>query len=135
MGQLKPPPGIHYEWAHPDPKHPSYVGNFLRPKTFDNGKVRAAYEVVQAPEADPWLSMLRRRDDQGGSVDTKAYNGDLILLQTTVKNAGLCDESIEDHNKQLDRTLRHNKSGKTFEGTRTGRKGSTPDAIDVAMGR
>lgn len=136
------PPGMHREYAHPDPKHPSYIGNFLKPKTFENGVTRQPYTVVSAPEEDPWLAMIRQRDDQGkhGGVDTKVYNGDLILVETTKENARLYDESIEAHNRQMDKALKSSKtrSGRISisEGTVTGnRGGAAPDAESVAFGR
>jgi len=140
------PPGMHREFAHPDPRHPSYIGNFLKDKRLPNGKVRKAYSVVES-SPDPWrnnanapgaVTQGRTREDQGTPVDTKVYDGELILLETTKENAALYDEYIEGHNLEMDKMLKKSRQSagriSVSDGISTGGRGHEPRPHDVAFG-
>lgn len=86
-------PGFRYQYFSKDPKHPQYIGNYLREHEKGNddvGYVRVApWQVVNAKESG--IAQASPRDDQGKPLGTTVERGDLILAELPEDEANKYD--------------------------------------------
>ena len=83
-------PDFAYQWMHTDPRHPCYVGKYLRPHEVGDHEV--GYTVADPWETvsdmnDPGLKLRNPRDDQGKGIDTVRRQGEKVLCRTPLQNA------------------------------------------------
>lgn len=81
-------PKFDYQYVSRDPKHPQFVGNYLKPREIGNpiaGYVMLdPWEVVHEGETE---QQGRKRADDGKPVDTTMTHGSMIMVRTPKANA------------------------------------------------